>query len=237
MDFNFLNYKPPSFELPEQVLVNPTRIGDAPREIPLEQEEEKRVEEIKNYFRSSNISIDSLYSLFNDWQSDKTKSVKKFILSFSFVLSLAIVAGVNITEIDLFGVTVSDSRSTIFLITFSFIHLISFWYFEYLTRTDLKIHAARLSIVKDHLLEFVEFTKEIDQIVKKNNIESADKLFDDFRDLMDQGGYAINTYEAIKFYEKRLRNPEMSNSRLEIIEMIVIYFLGVVALLSILNSF
>jgi len=175
-DFNF--YKP-------RVEAQAIEPGMGPkRKIALTDDDEVKVQIIKDEFGWSGFDTESLYSFFREWQSGKTKSVKRFVLSFSFILSLSFLAGVTITDIDLFGVEVADGKEILFLSSLIFIHIISFIYFYHLRSIDWDVHLSKIKPVEARLEEYIKLADELDQIVKDNNISSVEALFDDFRDIM-----------------------------------------------------
>ena len=223
---NFSRLEPPNYNF-----------GQPQRKLPLNTEEQETVIEAISLFESSGINHTTIFDLFKDWQSDKTKSVKRFVLSISFILSLSIFAGVNLVEIDLFGVSVADGMENIFLFALIVILICSFFYYEYLTRTDQKIHEAKVDSVKIGTEKYLNLVDEIDRIIEKKKIKSIETLFDDFKWTMHQSTRDLEAYNALKFFRNKLEKPKKSYEWGESIERIVIYILGITALISILSSF
>lgn len=225
-------------KLPKSTATSITpNLGQAPREIDLTKEEEQKVEEVKEIFFISDLTVESLFNLFNDWQSNKTKATKRFVLSVSFILSLTIFAGVNITEIDLFGVSVADGMEEYFLGSLSLIIIMTFAYYDYLRRNDLKVHKAKISAVSDNLEVWVNNAEELEKIVSENNLGSVKILLDDFRSTFAHGYPEYEAFKAIKFYQDNLKNPRKSHELLNSIEFYGMYILGLTGLLAIIFSF
>lgn len=208
------------------------------RKISLTEEEEERVQNIKDIFGWSGFDTELLYNFFREWQSSKTKSVKRFVLSFSFILSLSYLAGVAITDIDLFGVEVADGREILFLSSLILIHIISFFYFYQLSSIDWDVHLSKINPVEESLEKYIKLSHEIEKIVRDNNISSVEALFDDFRNtLTDMNSDEIGTYDAIKFYEENLKRSHDKIMLGEYAESIAIYLLVLTGLISIVCSF
>ncbi|NGP90253.1 hypothetical protein [Fodinibius halophilus] len=223
-----------NFEMPKPNIPN---LGQPPREIDLSPEEAFKVKKIMSNLASTGLTVDSLFDLFNDWQSNKTKSTKRFVLSFSFILSLTIVAGVNITEIDLFGVSVQDEMSALFLSSLATILVISFFYYIYLQNKDWEVHTAKTSYVDKSLKNCLNMVEQIDDILTKKDIKSAKDLFDDFKSSYDKSNLEFEAYQAIKFYKNNLKDTRKSIDWVEKLELWGICILNFLALIAIITSF
>jgi len=226
-----------SFDLPK-IESNIAMPGfEPPRKIPLNNDDQKKINSIITVFSNSGINIDSLYALFNDWQSSKTKAVKRFVLSLSFILSLTLVAGIPITDIDLFGLSVAEGNGNIFLSAVLVIHVLSFVYFVYLRRNDLKVNEAKLSSLKKGLESCLKMTEFVDKIVEREKLPSVRFLFNDFKSQMHSNDSDIEAYEGLKFYKEKLKKPHKSFELVEWLEIGLICGLGILALISIVISF
>lgn len=236
---NLGNFHVPHIPNPESRAIQNqiANLGEPPRDIELPDDHEEIVEKAKETLSYVNVTKESIFTVFNEWQSNKTKSLKRFVLSFSFILSMSLVAGINITEIDLFGVKVHEGMETIFLVVLIIILFIAFAYYEYLLRHDLKIHNAKIKSVKDALDECSDLVIKLDEIVEENsNIISVEVLLRDFWGMHDKGD-DLKSYEAINFYNKELKNPEENYDLIELLEAVGIYTLGFIALWAIILSF
>lgn len=237
MSFKFGDFKFPDMNLPKY---EPPEInyGQVPRKIQLKEKDEKRIEKIIQILNASNIDLPSIKKIFNDWQSAKTKSMKRFALSISFVLTLAFIAGINITEVDLFGVIVAEGREIIFLISLLVIHICSFFYHLYLRSIDWEVHQANIIPVEAELKKYENLIDEVDEFVKKYKIKSAEVLFDDFSTpITSLHDTTFETYNAIKFYTQKLKKPHGKSYWGDMAELFVIWVLGVNGLLAIIFSF
>jgi hypothetical protein len=236
MAFNFGKLN--NFELPEPGKPNfNNKLYEAPREIDLTPEEATSVNQIIDSLTTTGLTVNSLFKLFNEWQSNKTKSVKRFVLSFPFILTLTIVAGVNITDINLFGVSVQQGMATVFLSSLVIILIFSFVYYLYLQSKDWKLYLAKIDSVNDSLERCVNITEKIDEIINDNGIESVEYLFDDFKGTFDKSNSDIEAYNAIKFYKNKLKNTRKNFKRIETIEFVGICLLNLLGLAAIIISF
>ena len=237
MSFKFGDFKFPDMNLPKY---EPPEInyGQAPRKIQLKEKDEKRIEKIIQILNASNINLPSINKFFNDWQSAKTKSMKRFVLSISFILTLAYIAGINITEVDLFGVIVTEGREIIFLSSLLVIHICSFIYHLYLRSIDWDVHQANIIPVEAELENYENLIDEVDEIVEKYKISSPEVLFDDFSaPITSMHDTVFETYSAIKFYIQNLKKPHDKSFRGDMAELFVIWALGVMGLFAIIFSF
>ncbi len=224
----------PQLELPK------IDMGGAPRKIDLSSKEEEMVRNFKAWvnFADFELTKESLFNFFNEWQSDKLKSVKRFVLSLSFILSFAFIAGVDLTNLELFGLEIAEDMTVTFLVSLLLILFISLGYYEFLRRKDLSLHKARIKSTESGLLICLDFVKQIDKLIKsRNDIYSAKYLLNDFHSNLDIQTHDLTTYKAIKFYGENLESLDKQNSFIERIELIVIYAFGLLSVLAITNSF
>jgi hypothetical protein len=212
-------------------------MGGPPRKIPLTDEEVEIVYEAKKKFDSLNMDVDSLFEFFNDWQSSKTKSVKRFTISLSFLLTLALIAGVNIIDNELFRVQVSEGREILFSFALLVIHFGSFFYYTYLKSIDLDVHNAKVSTREKSINESVGLMQEIEKIISDNEIPSASYLFKDFTSpILSMHSNEAEVYEALKFYEEKLKKSNKRRKLGEKAEYFLLYILYSSALTAIICS-
>lgn len=213
---------------------------DAPRNIELLPQDERDVEAIRKALSQSGLTTQKLFDLFKDQQSDKSKSIKRFVLSLSFILSLTLVAGVDITDINLFGLEVKPDNSIIFLSSILFIHIVLFIYFIYLRWNDMEIKNAMVSNVKKATESYIDLAKKLDEIRHKYDLPSVDYLLSDFRDnatVLNPNEEDIEAYRALKFYQKNLQTSHRGFEFIERMEILSIYGLAILAALAIIFSF
>ncbi len=231
------------FQLSErQIPYSPTFTNPlaASREIDLRPQDERDVESIRKALSNSGLNTQKLFDLFRDRYTDKTKSVKRFVLSLSFLLALTLFAGVNITEINLFGVEVSLGMENMFLGSILFVHLVSFSYFMYLRENDTELHEAMISRVKKSTNSYLDFSKKLDEIVHKYELKSVEELLDDFREnatVFNSNDEDIKAYEALKFYEQKLMNTHQGFEWVEKLEILAIWGLYISGIVAIILSF
>lgn len=226
-----------NFSVPSTEYINPF---DAPRKIDLSPQDEKDVEAIKEALSKSGLTTQKLFDLFKEKYSDKTKAIKKFVISISFLLSLTLVAGVKITKVNLFGVEVLPGMENIFLGSILFIHFITFTYFMYLSGNDSELHEAMISRVKKSTKSYLDFSNKLDDIAHKYKLSSVEELLDDFREnatVFNSNDEDIKAYEALKFYEKKLMNTHRGFEWVEKLELLAVMGLYTLGLIAIILSF
>ena len=214
----------PTSDFPDQEFA----LGTPPREIDLDPEDEKKIEAISLKLSESGLTREAPFRFFNEWQSGKQKSVKRFVLSLSFVITLSAIAGADITDINIFGTTVQDGREPYFFMAMILVLCMSFWYYEFLRKNDSEVQSARNKVTADNLESGFEMVSFVESIVEKYNIRSAEALFDDFSSpINDEGDY--EAYLAIKYYQNNLDKP---NNRRSLSEWMELWLLRLLVLFS-----
>lgn len=214
-------------------------MGGPPRKISLTVGEANKVRKIKKKFDGLDFQIETLFDLFNDWQSSKTKSVKRFVISVSFLLTMALIAGANIVyDIEVLRVPISNGHEEGFLIALLVIHFSAFLYYIYLRAIDLSVQKAKIDTIEDDLEECKVLVREIDKIIAKNNISSVGYLFNDFTSPM-MGAHSTDkqVYEAVKFYDEKLKQSNQWKKWGEWAEIILLYLFYSAGIIAIISSF
>ncbi|MEP1306528.1 MAG: hypothetical protein ABJK11_16495 [Balneola sp.] len=213
--------------------------SNPPRKIQLSKNDAEKVIEAKEKFNSLDLDIDSLFTLFTDWQTSKTKSVKRFVISISFLLTLALIAGANIVQdIEVLRVPISDGHEEQFLIALFIIHFSAFLYYMYLIAIDFSVQQAKIDTIEGDLEECEGLVHEIDKIIIDNKIQSAGYLFNDFTSpLLSVHRTEEKVYEAVKFYSEKLKKSNKWKKWSDRSEVILLYLLYSAGIVSIISSF
>lgn len=208
------------------------------REIKLSDAKEKRVKEALDYFETNSLYETELLKLFEDWQSDRTKSIKKFLLSLISVLSLTVFAGINILEVRLFNITVADGYQYLFLCAFICVIAGLFYYYEINLWRDKKVNDSNLKVFMESLQRSDQYLEEIDEILEKKGItiEQLINDFDDSSSLLQKKSSPLRGYRLMKFYKNDLEEPHTTDLKIYRFEITGLYFLGLLSVLTIIRS-
>lgn len=221
--------------------VSPTKspFDNSPkREIKLSESEERMVKEALDYFETNSLYEAELLKLFDDWQSERTKSIKKFLLSLISVLSLTVFAGINILEVRLFNITVTEGYQYLFLSAFICVIAGLFYYYEINLWRDKKVNDSNLKVFMESLQRSDQYLKEVDQILNKTGV-TIEQLVEDFDDKSIVGqkkSSPLRGYRLMKFYKKDLEKPHTTDLKIYRFEITGLYFLGLLSLLTIGRS-
>lgn len=231
-DFSALKQQ---FETPR---ISPILDNKPKREIPLGVEEEEAVKQALDYFESSSLYEAELLKLFEDWQSDRTKSIKKFLLSLVTVLSLTVVAGINILEVELFNIKVADGYQFLFLSAFTIVLGSLFYYYEVCLRRDKKVNDSNLKVFMDTLKQSNIYLVVIEKLLEKSGV-SIEELVSDFDDSLpvaQSKRSPLRGYRMMKFFKTDLEEPYNTDLSIYRFEISGLYTLGLLSLLSIVRS-
>lgn len=208
------------------------------REIEMSESEEKKVKEALDYFETNSLYEEELLKLFEDWQSDRTKSIKKFLLSLISVLSLTVFAGINILEVRLFNITVSEGYQYLFLSAFICVIAGLFYYYEINLWRDKKVNDSNLKVFMKSLQRSDHYLEEIDQILNQTGA-TIEQLVEDFEEhglAVQKKSSPLRGYRLMKFYKNDLEEPHTTDLKIYRFEITGLYFLGLLSMLTILRS-
>lgn len=224
--------------IPEATGINSSFDNSPKREIEMSESEEKKVEEALDYFETNSLYEEEFLKIFEDWQSDRTKSIKKFLLSLISVLSLTVFAGINILEVRLFNITVAEGYQSLFLSTFICVIAGLFYYYEVNLWRDKKVNDSNLKVFMESLQRSDQYLKEIDQVINKtgSTIEQLVEDFDDNSLVVQNKSSPLRGYRLMKFYKNDLEEPHTTDLKIYRFEITGLYFLGLLSILTIVRS-
>ncbi len=214
-------------------------MGKAPRRYNISDEEVKIVEQAYNKFSRSTLETEKLFDLFKEWQSLKTRSLKRFTISLSFLLTFAWIVKIDITDIEPLGLNISGADQVLFLIILAIIHIATFVLYRVQRSIDLNINKAEISLFEEELKELLKISSTLGKIIEEERAPSIRKLIHDVK-----GAYGTNSIndvlklnKALSFFKDKLQKQQTKRDAIEILETVVIYGLAIAALMSILVSF
>jgi len=208
------------------------------REIEMSESDEKIVKEALDYFESNSIYENELLKLFEDWQSNRTKSIKKFLLSLTSVLSLTVFAGINILKVELFNITVVDDYEYLFLIVLFLVIVGLFYYYEINLWRDKRVNDSNLKVFMNALQRSDLYLEDVDTILNEKGI-TIEQLVEDFEDnslAIQQKSSPLRGYRLMKFFKNDLEEPFTTDLNIYRFELSGLYFLGLLSTLTILRS-
>lgn len=190
-------------------------------------------------FGNSNLKTEQLFDLFIDWQSSKTRSLKRFVLTFTFLLTMALILGVDITKIEPFGINVADVNKTYFLHSLLVVHIFTFIYFRVQRSVDLNVKKARISFFEMDLNEFIKLTDIVDEIIEASKAPNLSYLITEVTgtSVLRRRDEKVNSvYKAISFFKDKLRKEHTKNELGEAIETVGFYIFFIAGIASIIFS-
>ncbi|MDZ7767206.1 MAG: hypothetical protein U5K00_22800 [Melioribacteraceae bacterium] len=139
---------------------------DSRKEI-LTVDEERTNKKAYRKLGQTNIDEEKPFELFKEWQSRKTRSIKRFVLSLSFLLTFAWIVNINIYEIQPLGLNVSEVNEKRFLGFLLVIHVVTFIYYRVQRSIDLNIKKARISLFEEDLNELINHSDFFENLISK----------------------------------------------------------------------
>ena len=209
------------------------------RKFKISNEEVEIVELSYTKFSRSSIETEKLFDLFKEWQTLKTRSLKRFVISLSFLLTFAWILSIDITDIEPLGLNVPGANQALFLISILVIHVTTFIFYRVQRSVDLNINKAKISLIKEELEELLTISDVLDKIIEEERAPSIRELIKDVK-----GSYgtnrlnkALKMYKAVSFFKNKLQKEQTKRGTIEILETVVIYGLAIAGFLSIIISF
>ena len=182
----------------------------------------------------SSLKIDDLYEVFNDWQTKRTLTSKRVFISTSVLVTSAAWIGVDYTDLSFFGLKVSNGSPVKFLIFVLLSIIASGIFYEISKQIDKTVRRAKVNHVSNDLKGLLEPINAIDEVMKRNEIDSFNDLYYDFRSSsLSAGGHdGIDVYRAVKFYKKNLSRAGIGLSIVTILENFVVYSVAVFSIVA-----
>lgn len=201
----------------------------ARRELELHEGDEIIVDSSIHKLDKSSLKIDDLYEVFNDWQTKRTLTSKRVFISTSILVASAAWIGVDYTDLSFFGLKVSNGSPVKFLIFVLLSIIASGIFYEISKQVDKTVRRAKVNHVSNDLKGLLEPINAIDEVMKRNEIDSFNDLYYDFRSsALSAGGHdGIDVYRAVKFYKKNLSRAGIGLLILTILENFVVYSVAV----------
>jgi len=203
------------------------------RELHIRDDDEKIIDDAIEELDRSSLKTDDLYEVFSDWQTKKTLTSKRIFVSTSIIVAAAAWIGIDYTELTFFGLKVANGEPNRFIIFMLISILTSGIFYEFSRRIDASVRNAKISHINSDLKSLAKPIETIEEAMKRNDIESFNDLYFDFRSSLSAGRHdAIDVYRAIKFYRKNLSRAGIGLTFVTITEHLIVYSVAVFALAS-----
>lgn len=203
----------------------------------LNNDEENLAKESYQKFGNSNLEVDKLFDLFLDWQSSKTRSLKRFVLSFSFLVVFIFIVDLDITSIAPFGANIEDANRDKLFITLAIVHTIVFFYYLFQRYVDKKVMDAQISLFDEELNKLLPIYQSIEHILEKNSIPSFKALINNTQGpATTKLHQAEKSFNTLSFFSKKLESENALRVKADTIELWFIIILSLSTLLILLIS-
>jgi hypothetical protein len=206
------------------------------REIELPDEDVATVYEAIETLDKSSSNKNDLFDIFSEWQSKRTLTSKRVFVSTSIVVAAASWIGIDYKELSFFGLKIADGDPNRFIIFVLVAIVLSGVFYEASRRIDASVRKAKIANVRQDMEELVEPVKSIDEVMRKNSIDSFSDLYFDFKSALVGGSthQPLDAYGAVQFFRKHLSGAGRGLTAISIIEQAIIYGLAAYAVVALL---
>lgn len=211
---------------------------ESDREIEMSKEDESLADDSIRKLDESSLDTKDLFDVFDDWQTKRTLTSKRILVSTSVLVSSASWVGIDYTKLTFFGMKVADGAPIKFLLFIIAVILLSCAFYELSRRVDLSVRKAKIAHVDRDLKELIEPFNEIKGVMERNGINSVANLYFDFRSAISNGSKhnAIDVFRAIEFYREHLSRADMGLRVVTMGEQAIIYLVAAYAVVALINS-
>lgn len=208
-----------------------------PRELNIHEEDEAKIHDAIDELDRSNLDTDSLYEVFNDWQTRKTLTSKRVFVSTSIIVAAAGWVGIDYAELSFFGLRVANGSPERFLVFVLLSIVASGIFYELSRRIDSSVRKARIGRIINDLKSLIIPVADIDEAMRRNNVNSFVDLYFDFRSSMNSGQHhAIDVYRAVKFYRNNLSSAGVGLTLVTVAEHVIVYSIAAIALIALVKE-
>jgi hypothetical protein len=211
-----------------------------PSKYNISEDEAAKFKFIIQSFEKSSIETEKLFDLFTEWQSLKTRSLKRFVLTLSFLLTLAFFIEMDISVIEPLGLSVEDANQTAFLISLMIIHVTMLPYYFYQRSVDLNVKKAKVLHFSEDLEEFLDSSEKIEEFMNEKSIPSFRVLIKEVTGnitFTKSSRKSQQVYEAVSFFKEKLKKEKAKSDLAEKAEAIIIVGLWVFGIITVVSSF
>lgn len=206
------------------------------REIPLSREEVATVGKSIAILKKSRSNQEKLFEIFDDWQTKKTLTAKRILVSTSIIVVAASWIGIEYKDLSFFGLKIASGSPERFIVFILMTILLSGFFYEISRRIDLAVQKAKIKNVSQDLKVLKKPVDDIGSVMKRNNISSFSDLYFDFQSLGTTDRDAINAFNAVHFYREYLVGANQGLNVLAVIELGITYLISGSACVALLYS-
>lgn len=199
----------------------------------------KEINKLRNELGTLELDCDVLFKLFDEWQSLKTRSLKRFTITLSFILTLGLVTGTDIMTAKPLGIEFTGEDPTCFLIVLLIVHVGVFIYFLYQRLVDSNVRKTRLKLSIKEFYKNKNLKSSVYKVIDEVAVNDLSELLSlaNASTLNKFDRMAIKTFDTIIFYEDNLEQQRKKAEVGEVIETIIIGFIAVLGAIFIFLSF
>jgi hypothetical protein len=215
-------------------------IKDQKKPQELTEPEKNEITQSLQKFGNSVIEIERLFDLFSAWQSLKTRSLKRFVISSSLFFSLSFLLKLDITRIDLFGFNFEDADPFLFQTSLLVILSGSYLYYLFQRSIDKNVKQAKISALKDDLNHLIQLSDLLEKYIAKSQYKNIRSLISKSIGAVPLTGHqrkSIEVFNAVVFFKKQLQKEEKKYNWAEKIENILLFLLFALAMIAIIFGF
>ncbi len=203
------------------------------REIEMSAGDEAQVFESLSALEEAHIDTDSLFSLFDDFQSKRTLTTKRLFLSFSMVVVAATWIQVDYSEMAFLGLKVATGSPWRFILFLALTIIVTGAFFEFSRRIDAAVQNAKLLHISADLQELRAVVEQLEEIMRRYGVESFGRLASDFKPPSAVGGPSPElAFNAIRFFYQNLSRARSGQGLLGIAELVAVYGVAFFAVMS-----
>ena len=202
-----------------------------PRKIDLPEEDVVTVVESIDILKKSRSKQEQLFDIFDDWQTKRTLTTKRVLVSTSVIVFAASWIGIDYMDLSFFGLKIANGSPQRFIIFVLASILLSGLFYEFSRRIDLSVRKAKIANVSQDLDALKKPVEDIDSVLERNNISSFRKLYFDFESSLSANNehHAINAFNAMHFYRKHLVGTNRGLNLIASTELVIIYLISTYA--------
>lgn len=201
---------------------SPSILGTPKRAIALDSDTEKRVQKAVDTLDESGFTIQDLFEIFNEWKSRATISARRVILSIGTVIGGAHLVDVDMSDATILGLTLGDANPIIFLLLVAVVLVGSGTTYVLYRRLDSHVREALIARTLDRLSPCREAKRALDAVVKEKELDSVEKLIDDFTGPELNPPTTLDAYDATQFYEDKLMSAHTARKWMDLAEFLIV---------------
>ncbi|GAA4353730.1 hypothetical protein [Kangiella taiwanensis] len=204
-----------------------TQPFEAERKLPISSKNIEAVSAAIKTLRSSGLTSNKLLSIFEGWQSKRTVSTRRFLLSACILILGSAWVGVELSESSFLGIRLQSGNELKFNILLLAIVIITIVLYFFSWKVDYSIRNTQIERALEVIKPCIATRDELNRVAAETEgCNSAQELLDDFRRGVNPDYSDSDALEAINLYSENLSSPHKTLNFIEWCEVWVIFSLG-----------